>query len=339
MKLENNFNFDLPQIAIEKYIKKNLIEEIMLTNDIEGIYSTKKEIKEALTETTSSNKQRRFIGLVKKYEKLITKSEILLNNCDNIRSLYDEIVSNEIDEKDSPDGKIFRKSEVSVYSPTDKEKHRGIYPESKLIDFMRKSLEILHDDKIPYLIRICLFHYLFGYAHPFYDGNGRVSRFISSYLLNDKLNILLSLRLSYTIKNNKSSYYNAFNVCNDKKNKGDLTPFILMFLDIIEKSELNLIENIQDGVDKLKFYHTAIGKIDLTDTQKDILFILTQNTLFGDEGMSINELVKACDKGNTKIREDIKQLQNNGIPIIAVKSGKKLLYTLDLDGIESLIKD
>ena len=61
--------------------------------------------------------------------------------------------------------------------------HSGIYPEEKLNEAMTAALDFLNDDNIDILIRISAFHYLFGYIHPFYDGNGRTSRFISSHLL------------------------------------------------------------------------------------------------------------------------------------------------------------
>lgn len=337
MQLENICK-RLPGVAMSKYILKNLVDEIMLTNDIEGIYSTRKEITDALNNKTS-NKQARFKGIVKKYEKLISNDDLSLNNCEDIRKLYDDIALDEIDTNDLPDGAIFRKSEVSVYSATDKVKHKGIYPESSLIDFMNKSLEVLKDDNIPFLVRICIFHYLFGYAHPFYDGNGRVSRYISSYLLSNRLNILVALRISYTIKNNKSSYYKAFDDCNNKKNKGDITPFILMFLNVIENSLISLIEKLSEALEKLKFYRTIIKKDNcnsLNELQKNMLFILIQNVLFAEEGISIDELTKVLKKSDTLIRQQIKEIQDKGIPIIKGKSGKKLLYNIDLEQFEQL---
>lgn len=341
MKLEQICN-QLPKIAINKYIKKNLVDEIMLTNDIEGIYSTRKEIKEVLSDSNTNNKHARFIGLAKKYEKLISNSSLPLNNCEDIRSLYNDIVLNEIDQNDIPDGIVFRKNEVSVYSTTDKEKHKGVYPESQIIDFMSKTLNVLKDTNIPNLIRICIFHYLFGYAHPFYDGNGRISRFISSYLLSNVLNVLVSLRISYTIKNDKSFYYKAFDICNDKKNKGDITPFVIMFLDVIEKSEINLTQKISDASEKLKFYKSILGNEyfkSYSVLHKDILYVLIQNVLFGDEGMTIYELTQACEKGNTVIRESVKRLQERKIPIVVVKSSKKLLYSIDIEKFELLISE
>jgi prophage maintenance system killer protein len=39
---------------------------------------------------------------------------------------------------------------------------------------MEKALKFLADGSVPPLFRICVFHYLLEYIHPFYDGNKRI---------------------------------------------------------------------------------------------------------------------------------------------------------------------
>ena len=62
----------------------------------------------------------------------MSNETVPLDTCNDIRTLYDEIVVNEIEEADRPDGEIFRKGVTSVYSPTEKEIHRGIAGEDKI---------------------------------------------------------------------------------------------------------------------------------------------------------------------------------------------------------------
>ena len=108
---------------------------------------------------------------------------------------------------------------MSVESATQKEIHRGIYPESKIIECMEQALKVLNANEMDELFKVAVFHYLFGYIHPFYDGNGRTSRFISSYLLSKEFEPTIAYRLSYTIKENIKEYYQAFKICNDRHNK------------------------------------------------------------------------------------------------------------------------
>ena len=156
----------LPNIAINSYIIKSLKDEIALTNEIEGVRSTRKEIEDAI-DSIKNDKSARFKGLVDKYFKLISNEIIPLNNCADIRTIYDALVLPEIEKENLPDGILFRKEPVQVVSATQKEKHRGIMPESKIIESLDVCLDFLKSDDIDSLIKISAFHYLFGYIHPF----------------------------------------------------------------------------------------------------------------------------------------------------------------------------
>lgn len=325
---------DIPVSAFNFLINRFLMDEIALTNDIEGITSTKKEIETAVS-SQNNKKKVRFKGLAAKYLKLIQADEISLNTCEDIRKLYDDIVSDEIDEKNAPDGKIFRKDMVHIVSATQKEKHRGIMPETQIIEYMNYCLDLLKSDRMNTLIKTAVFHYFFGYIHPFYDGNGRTSRFISSCLLKDELGLLISLRLSYVIKNNLKVYYNAFDICNNVRNKGEITYFILMFLDLLEEAGTYLVEILHDLSDQLYFYKTLIDASDMKKTKKELLNILCQVSLFAESYMTVDELQQLLKLGNTSTRYLLKELDEEGY-IIKAKIGKKIGYAANLASIDRM---
>lgn len=333
----------LPHIAFKYYINKNLIDEIMLTNDIEGVYSTRKEISQIIEMPDNSTKKVRLMGLVKKYQKLINGEKIPLSSCNDIRLLFDEIVLNEIEEDEKTDGEIFRMGSVSVCTATDKEKHRGLYPEKKLIDFLNKSLDFLtNENNVGSLVKIAVFHYLFGYAHPFYNGNGRTSRFISSYLLCNILNQSIALRISYTIKNDKNKYYKAFDICNDPKNKGDITPFIYSFIDIIKNAAKSSLENLESLKQRLEYYstiHENIYNFFENDLQSKIVYILIQNALFSRKGVFIEELKHHLECSEATIRKNIKSLIKHGLIITTEREKNKMLYELSLDDFEQFAEN
>lgn len=333
----------LPPIVFKYYINKNLIDEIMLTNDIEGVYSTRKEISQIIEMPDNSTKKVRLMGLVKKYQKLINGEKIPLSSCNDIRLLFDEIVLNEIEEDGKTDGEIFRTGSVSVCTATDKEKHRGLYPEKKLIDFLNKSLDFLtNENNVGPLVKIAVFHYLFGYAHPFYNGNGRTSRFISSYLLCNILNQSIALRISYTIKNDKNKYYKAFDICNDSKNKGDITPFIYRFIDIIKNAAKSSLENLESLKQRLEYYstiHENIYNFFENDLQSKIVYILIQNALFSSKGVFIEELKHHLECSEATIRKNIKSLIKHGLIITTEREKNKMLYELSLDDFEQFAEN
>lgn len=327
----------LPNIAINSYIIKSLKDEIALTNEIEGVRSTRKEIEDAI-DSIKNDKSARFKGLVDKYFKLISNEIIPLNNCEDIRTIYDALVLPEIEKENLPDGILFRKEPVQVVSATQKEKHRGIMPESKIIESLDLCLDFLKNDDIDSLIKISAFHYLFGYIHPFYDGNGRTSRFISSYLIKNELDVLLALKLSYTVKNNINKYYKAFDVCNDRKNKGDITFFVVTFLELLSQASDGLYTKIADLNDQLNYYNniinTLVNEKVLNDKQAKCIFILCQNRLFDDTYMNMNTLTELLEKSDTTTRKILKSLESKNL-LVKSRNKNQYLYSANLDSLSS----
>ena len=327
----------LPNIAINSYIIKSLKDEIALTNEIEGVRSTRKEIEDAI-DSIKNDKSARFKGLVDKYFKLISNEIIPLNNCEDIRTIYDALVLPEIEKENLPDGILFRKELVQVVSATQKEKHRGIMPESKIIESPDLCLDFLKNDDIDSLIKISAFHYLFGYIHPFYDGNGRTSRFISSYLIKNELDVLLALKLSYTVKNNINKYYKAFDICNDRKNKGDITFFVVTFLELLSQASDDLYTKIADLNDQLNYYNniinTLVNEKVLNDKQAKCIFILCQNRLFDDTYMNMNTLTELLEKSDTTTRKILKSLESKNL-LVKSRNKNQYLYSANLDSLSS----
>jgi Fic family protein len=326
----------VPPIALSQYIKRCLIDEIKMTNEIEGVNSTRKEINDILNDKTEKNKKKRLYGLVKKYEMLVNQ-DIEFNICKDVRDLYDELVLQEVveeDKKNQPDGDIFRADKVFVQNSIGKVIHDGVYPENKIVESMTDALNVLNNKEYNFLIRIAVFHYIFGYIHPFYDGNGRTSRFISSYFLSRKLQILVAYRLSYTIKENITSYYKSFKVTNDSKNRGDLTYFVIRFFDILIQSLEDLCDSLNKRRDKLNYFEDLADNICDDDSKMTgVLYVLIQNSLFGDNGLSVEEIQGICNLSESKVRDLLKALNEKDVLCIE-KDGRKKLYSANLDKLD-----
>ncbi len=338
----NQLASNLPERAIEQFSMRCLIDEIIITNNIEGVHSTRKEIDEILQNLALNDKKERFKGLVTKYVMLINREKINISSCEDIRKIYNDIFLDEIEISNPdnlPDGKIFRKNSVSVYSAADKEIHHGIMPESKIIEVMDKAIKILHNEDIDILFRIALFHYLFGYIHPFYDGNGRTSRFISSYVLSQELNPLIGYRISYTIKENITHYYDAFKICNHPNNKGELTPFVSMFLNIVDISEKQLCTALEERKNRMNYYHDAVEKLpNNKDTDvMELYFVLIQAALFSDKGISIRELELHLEKSYNTVRSRLDKIPNNFI--IKNNYKRQNYYMINLEEIDKYLSE
>ena len=323
----------LPAIALERFTKQALVDEIKQTNDIENVYSTKKEIKETFKRIECGEEKGRFNGLVSKYYKFQKGEPIPLDSCDDIRRLYDEIVLPEVIEEDkdnAPDGLIFRAAPVNVHTSTGKIIHSGIYPEDKIINAMTNALMILNDKNINHLVATAVFHYLFAYVHPFYDGNGRTDRFISSYVISKNLNHLVAYKFSYIIKKHQSQYYKMFSDTNDARNKGDLTPFVIQLLEFILEVEKELVEDIENKILDLKFYSNKIENLNLSKTAKHIANTLLQNALFDDESLSIKQICDIEHKTYNTVAKELLALDEFHI-VRYMQSGNKKVFDIDLN--------
>ena len=86
----------LPGKALEQYSKKCLIDEIVVTNNIEGVRSTRKDISDALQileqQSEKKDKKHLFLGIVDRYSMLIQRQAYSPKTPQDIRDLFDEIL-------------------------------------------------------------------------------------------------------------------------------------------------------------------------------------------------------------------------------------------------------
>lgn len=332
----------LPSIALKQYINKCLIDEIVITNNIEGVHSTRKEIGEILDDLEGKS-GKRFFGLVNKYNALITGNYVSIKNSRDIRELYDEMFLTEIIEenpKDAPDGEIFRKDHVNVVDSRQKVIHHGLYPESKIISSMDNAINILNDDNIDPLFRTSIFHYLFGYIHPFYNGNGRLNRFISSYYLANTLESIMGYRLSYTIKENINKYYKSFKAVNEEINKGDITPFIFTYLDFIKEAAINLRDGLTEKAKKLKLFAKQLASLPYGNDEKysRLYYYLLQASLFSEIGISTTELLKYLNVSRPTLLKRLNNIDESNL-LVTEKRDLNKFYQLNLDTLAEMIKN
>lgn len=329
---------NLPGAAIEQFTRRCLIDEIILSNGIEGVSSTRREINEVL-DSLKTGHRIRFQGLVNKYQKLQEDETVSLRSCEDVRTLYDTLVLEEVlseNEENAPDGDLFRKDSVSVENAIGKTIHQGVFPENRIIAAMESALSFLNNEKVEALIRIAGFHYLFGYIHPFYDGNGRTSRFISSYLLSKELDPLIGYRLSYTIKEHISEYYAAFKCCNDVRNLGDITPFVIVFLEILREAMEQLKNALQERERRLKVYERYIRNQPLTGSEKcyPLSYLLLQASLFSERGIRTKELLQILEISRSTLKDRLGDLEDHGY-VLSHRDGREMFYRLDLNTLAS----
>ncbi len=325
---------NFPPIALHQFALASIVDEVHSTSAIEGIHSTHRELRNILEGYYSSS---HFSSIIKKYHLLLDDCSIPFYSPLDIRVFYDDFAHDEIASNNPHnrlDGAIFRAEAVDIKSASGKILHRGITPEKKIINCMNFALDFLHDNNIPVLVRIAVFHYLFVYIHPFYDGNGRTARFIASYCLAKHFHPLTALRLSVTIRHSLKRYYELIHDTELEINCGDLTPFIYGFMTFFK----NTIDDISHAL-KLKSSQitTFMHKLDALNLHDDftasLCYLLLQASAFFGQGLSMNELMKFTGKSRNTIKAKLASIPQN---LITVRGNKRLFYKINLLAMKDL---
>ncbi|MCL2807790.1 MAG: Fic family protein [Coriobacteriia bacterium] len=328
----------LPNRALQLYTERTLIDEIVLTNEIEGVNSSRREIGRILRTLEKQDAKRRYFGLVNKYNMLGQRKAVQINTLEDIRALYDDLVLSEVisdNPKNAPDGRLFRVDSVSVYGPAGDEIHRGLLPESRIEECLTYALHFLQNPLVELPIKAAVFHYLLGYIHPFYDGNGRLNRFMSSALLLGEYEPLVGLRLSYAVTQSIERYYKGFSTCNDVLNKGDLTPFVLMFLDLVYQAVNDIVTTLTEKRELLRVNREQLLAVEVLGEESnlfDLAFVLLQARMFSGDGISTQELMNIFEITRPTIMKRLGQIQRLGL-LDREKVGREVHYQLKLDAL------
>lgn len=318
----------VPALIMEQFVLNSVVDEVRATSDIEGIHSTRREIEDVVKGTSQSP---RFSSIVGKYRALIELTEIRFETCEDIRNFYDEFVHREIAAEEPShklDGNLFRKDKAQIFSASGKIIHQGAYPESKIVELLGVALKILNADDIPLLVRVSVFHYLFEYIHPFYDGNGRTARFIVSYFLSLRFHKLVALRLSLSIKRRKKFYYDLFAETDSEWNRGDLTPFVIGFAEIIAATFDDVIPPLDSKIKQVVKYKEHLkALVDGDALTQRIYECLLESSVFFAQGVSMDDLINLTGKSRNTIKARLDLIPKEHL----IKSNaKKIFYKLNM---------
>jgi len=321
--LEMNYS-KLPGLAQHNFFIDMLSRELFSTNELEGVKSSKEEIVRTTRSILGDSKKKpaRFKNVIKSYLELKEgnlKPPVDAKDC---RKIFDEITSDGISKDDYPDGKFFRREATYIYR-NDKEIHRGITSvdgtEELIIEKINSLFRFMNDSSLDLydLIKIAVSHYYFGYIHPYYDGNGRTGRFISSIFLKDKFSWLTAMSLSQGCNKERERYLKIFDTTNQISSQGEMNFFVDEFLQIIESSQKDILEILVQKSDLLNIIIDKINKDEslANEDEKIIMSIMAQEFHFNPskEGIGVTELKPVFGYAEDTIRIKLKKLYERGL--------------------------
>lgn len=311
-KIIRDYMRKLPDLVNEKLFLSQLVDEIQSTNDIEGVRSTRKEIGEAV-EHRNSKGNIRFKGIVNMYLNFGDKNYQSIKDITRIREIYDELFSEDIPKEEQPDGKLFRNKVVYIGTET-KHVHQGNPTEETIIRDLDLLVTFMNRKDVPELLKCVISHYFFEYIHPFYDGNGRMGRFLMSNYLSRKLDKLTGITISNAVLHSKKKYENSFSEVSNPRNRADLTLFVEAIYELIIEGQEDIIEDLEEADSKMKNAVMFLDSTDLSSHEKKVLFILCQNHMFDviDESVKDMEVREFLNWSYPKARKIFESLELKG---------------------------
>ena len=324
----------LPPIATGALIRSLVIDEVVCSNELEGVHSTRRQINDLL-ETTSVDPSKlghkRFRELARLYLELSDREHIFPQTPEDIRTIYDRIMEGEGLGKDAPDGILFRKGEVNIIGSGSRIIHTGLSPESRIVSAMTRMIALASSEDIPETYGAIVSHFLFEYAHPFYDGNGRTGRYLLALYLSRPLSTLTALSVSRSIAESRGAYYRAFREVEDPLNHGELTPFVLAMLEYVDTAQHRVLSDLETRQGQFEVTVTAIDElvksIDLPDKERDALFMLAQYALFGAfPDVLLRDVAEYLNLKESMARRHTKRLEEKGL--VKTVSARPLRFVL-----------
>ena len=124
-------------------------------------------------------------------------------------------------------------------------------------DAIRQLIEWYNSEKeVHILIKIAAFVYDFLSVHPFQDGNGRLSRLISSLLLlKNGYKWIQYVSFEHEIENRKNEYYQVLRSCQGQRPNENITLWIQFFLNCLSNIQLQLLKKLQKSGQESNLSH------------------------------------------------------------------------------------
>ncbi len=327
-KMES-LGFDFKQEAL----LENLTEEITKSSEIEGELLNKEEVRSSIARRLNIHNEKSvssshhidgvveiMIDATHNFDKPLTYERLCGWHAALFPTGYSGMYKIKTacyrDDKDGPMQVVSnnRGREIVYY-----EAPKAIFINGYMNDFFNW---INSKDNINPLIKVAISHLWFISIHPFEDGNGRIARAITEYMLAKAENSSYRFySMSAQIQKEKNEYYKILE--NTQKGTLDITTWIKWFLDMMLKS----IETAETTVGKIMVKAERwreYNKFSLDKNQKKMINML----LDGFEGnLTSSKWAKICKCSQDTASRSIKQLVEFGI-LEQQGSGRSTHYIL-----------
>ena len=332
----------LPGVAMRSYLLDLAVRSIVASDRIEGVHTTRQLISEALVaEDHKDPRAKRAVEFMNLLNTLGERQPPA--TVGEVRSLYDTLLEGHLNDNDRLDGILFRARDVCIFDGADEEIHRPPSGEESITANVEVALAHALDPNVPALFSAIIAHFMVEYTHPFYDGNGRFGRYLLASHMAQVLSHLTALTLPSTLNLQKERYYKAFSDVEEPLNYGEATVFLHTFLQMIERAQEYLEDELSTRYEALASLNERIDALrqdyewtqgETKKTQKkvgdllNLLHLLGQARIFqAPVAPTSTELQEMLGITAPTLRDRLKLLQGLGF-VEGVKAGRTMRWSL-----------
>lgn len=302
----NSLFYSFSELGQRQIIQSLFIDEIEATNKIENINSTRHDIY-CLMNSLKDIKDMKIVSILNSY-KLLFSDASSISSLEEVRKIYDSLFCGAIDENDYPDGVLFRKEAVEVTDGVNTV-HQGINTEERITLYMNEWLSLFNSKRETYE-KMILAHFLLENIHPFYDGNGRLGRFLFSKGLKLFNGGITPFLISKAFSSNKKKYYKSFSIADDFHEFGCLNETVSIMGNI-------LLESFEREIEILRLKKETIKNIayieSLSFKEEKVYSLLKEATILTEFGISNEEIMKEAGVSKRTLMYSLNKLEKLGL--------------------------
>lgn len=203
-----------------------------------------------------------------------------------------------------------------VSGPIGKEKvHFVGLPHKKIDEDINSLLEYINGSDDDIYIKSAIAHLWFVTIHPYDDGNGRIARLISDYVISQSFGVEYKyFSISLAIANDRKNYYDKLETTQNLLDNPDLdcTPWIEWCLDRFNYSLQETLSAVHKIMNKTKFWD-KVRHITLNQRQLKVLTKLLQyNAGEFQGGLTTKKYVAMTKTSLATAKRDIQELLKHG---------------------------
>ena len=297
---------------LQQLRKVATIESIGSSTRIEGAKLSDAQVETLLSNLTSTafktRDEQEVAGYAEAMDLVFQSYEDLHLTENHIRQLHQQLLrhshkderhrgdykrlSNQVVVKDAKGNEVGVVFETSSPFDTPREMEELVKWAAKAID----------ESSMHSLLIIAVFNVVFLAIHPFQDGNGRLSRILTTLmLLRAGYDYVPYASLESVVEENKDLYYKALRRTQTtlKQDSPDWEPWLGFFLRCLKKQKANLAEKVDKGQEK--------PDSDVPTLSLEILKLLKEN-----ERLNIAEIVKKTGANQNTLKVRLRELVNEG---------------------------